>query len=195
MLNFKHMSKYTSLIITFLILTAPGTGVLAETSSGTPLQTITLHDGSSIQGKLIAISGDEYTIQNETMGEIKVPVSKIAGINASAGAPGVNPGMALQAGQLPAMPAGGLQLNASHLSIMQDPQIMALLQELLADPEIAGLVQDPALMQAAMTMNPETIQNNPAAQKLIQNPKMQKIMALTAQKLQASGQLTPQPQQ
>lgn len=205
------MRKFSFLFI-FLFLTAsPG-------FAQTPAQTITLKDGSTIQGQLIAVSGEEYTIQTASMGQIKVPVSNIAGINLASGNPGYAAttqqsfqqglNMGLQAGAQPGTSSpgfmggfNGLQmpnLNSSHLAVMQDPQIMTLIQDAMSDPEIMELLKNPALMQAALSMDAEKMKNNPEVQKLLQNPKMQQIMALTAQKMQASGQLqqnNPQPQQ
>lgn len=167
------------LVFSWAVFVVP---VLAQTK---PLQTITLKDGSSIQGHLIGVAGEEYVIENETMGQVRVPMSQVVGVNAVGAVP--KPATTAQTDQQ-VMP----QLNSAHLTIMQDPQIMALMQEMMADPEVSKLIMDPTLFQAAMTQDPEAIKNNPQAQKLMQNPKMQQILSLTAQKLQASGQLTPQ---
>ena len=68
--------------------------------------------------------------------------------------------------------------------MLQDPEIMSLMQELVQDPSVAEMLKDPSLMQDALSMDPSRVQNNTQVQKLIQNPTMQKILKLTAQKLQ-----------
>ncbi len=143
-------------------------------------QTISLKDGTSIKGQLIDISNGQYTVNTSTMGQIKVPASQILSIHAD----GVNPGSS-------SVNSGGKfsadTVNSMKNNMMQDPEIMSLMQDLVKDPEIAAIMQNPSLMQDALSMDPERIKNNPAVQKLMQNPKMLKILEITAQKMQPSG--------
>ena len=154
----------------------PAPLLLAQPASDDkPQQTITLRDGSTIQGHLTNISNGNYTIENKTMGQVSVPASQVVSINA--------------AGLSPSTPAMGNTataptVNGTPLNIMADPQIMSLMQELVKDPEVMELLKNPGLMQAAFSMDPQKIQNNPDVQKLMQNPKMQEILHLTAQKMQ-----------
>ncbi len=64
---------------------------------------------------------------------------------------------------------------------------MSLIQELVKDPEIAELMKNPSLMQDALSMDPQKIQNNPEVQKLMQNPTMQEIIRVTAGRMQNSA--------
>ena len=146
-----------------------------------PSQTITLKDGTSIKGQLIKVEAGYYTIISPTMGQVKVAADQILSIN-SAEAPG---GGSVQVG------ADGKisddTINDVKTNMMQDPTIMSLIQDLLKDPEIAELMKNPSLMQDALSMDPQKIQNNPEVQKLMQNPTMQEIIRVTAGRMQNSA--------
>ncbi len=168
------MKKIISLFILVCSIAAPA-------FAQQPEQTITLKDGTSIKGHLSGITNGSYSINNATMGEIKVPASEVLSITAA----GVNPTIAL-----PANSGGKINnetLNSVKTNMMQDPEIMNLIQELLKDPEIAEIIKNPSLLQDALSMDPQKIENNPDMQKLMQNPTMQKILKATAGKMQNSA--------
>ncbi|MCB9771460.1 MAG: hypothetical protein H6754_02795 [Candidatus Omnitrophica bacterium] len=145
-----------------------------------PLQTITLKDGTSIKGQLSGVTGGFYTIDNATMGQIKIPAEQVISINASEATPA---SLTVSANEK----LSGTAFNGLQSSMMLDPQIMNLIQEMIQDPSVAELLTDPVLMQDALTMDPQKIQSNPTVLKLMQNPKMQEILQATMQKMQASG--------
>jgi len=165
-------------LITLSFLLVASTAFSQPSPNSAPLQTITLKDGTSIKGHLINISGDYYTIENETMGQVKVPAAQVVNISAAASGSLTPP---LQNNVAGAMPPS---LNAAQMNIMQDPQTMSMVQELMQDPEIMELLKNPSIMQDALSMDPNKIQNNPDIQRLMQNPKMQEILRMTAQKMQ-----------
>lgn len=146
-----------------------------------PLQTITLKDGTSIKGHLSGVAKGSYTVDNATMGQIKIPAEQVISINASEATSSAS--LTISANEK----LSGTAFNGLHSSMMQDPQIMNLIQEMIQDPSVAELLTDPVLMQDALTMDPQKIQNNPTVQKLMQNPKMQEILQAATQKMQASG--------
>lgn len=168
------MNKFIALVtLTLLSFAIPAFAQI-------PLQTITLKDGTSIKGHLSGVANGSYTVDNATMGQIKIPAEQVISINASEATPS---SLTISANEK----LSGTAFNGLHSSMMQDPQIMNLIQEMIQDPSVAELLTDPALMQDALTMDPQKIQNNPAVQKLMQNPKMQEILQATAQKMQSSG--------
>lgn len=168
----EHM-KISFLVMTFLtvILTIPS-------FAQQPEQTIVLKDGTSIKGFLSSVANGTYTIESQTMGQVKIPAAHIASINAANVAPAMN-NLTTQDGTL--SPSA---INIIKMNMLQDPQIIALLQKLAEDPSVTEILQNPALMQAALSMDPQQVQNNPDVQKLIQNPTMQEILRITAQKMQ-----------
>ena len=146
-----------------------------------PTQTITLKDGTAIKGHLSSVANGSYTIENETMGQVKIPAEQIVSINAAAANPAAST-ITNSDGKL-----SPESFNSVKTNIMQDPQIMDLIQDLLKDPAIAEMLKNPSLLQDALSMDPQRIGNNPDVQKLMQNPTMQEILKVTAQKMQDSS--------
>lgn len=165
------MKKILSFSLAIIFLsTAP---VCAQQS----LQIIKLKDGTTIKGQLVNVANGSYTIASSTMGQVQVSADQILSINsAEVGIPvGAD-------GKISADTINDVKTN-----MMQDPAIMSLIQELVKDPEIAELMKNPSLMQDALSMDPQKIQNNPEVQKLMQNPTMQEIIRVTAGKMQNSA--------
>ena len=155
-----------------------------------PQQTITLRDGTIIQGNLVSVTGGSYTVENATMGKVNVPASQVVSINAAgAGSSAHSTPSAMTITPTGSMPTP--QLNAMQKTLMQDPQIMASIQDMLKDPSVMELLKNPNLMQDALSMDPEKIKNNPDMQTLMQNPKMQEIFKAAAEKMQNSGNTPP----
>ena len=145
-----------------------------------PTQTIILKDGTTIKGQLINVSNGSYFIASQTMGQVKVSADQVLSINSGEAAQGA-------AGQIKTGADGKIStdtINEVKTNMMQDPQILSLIQELVKDPEVAELMKNPSLMQDALSMDPQKIQNNPEVQKLMQNATMQKIISITAEKMQ-----------
>ena len=170
--TFEHM-KRTLLAIAFLavIFTIP-------TFAQQPEQTIVLKDGTSIKGFLSNVTNETYTVDSQAMGQVKIPASQIVSINAANVVPTMN-NLTTEHGTLSTS-----AINTIKANMLQDPQIIALLQKLAEDPSVAEILQNPTLMQAALSMDPQRVQNNPDVQKLMQNPTMQEILKITAQKMQ-----------
>jgi len=146
-----------------------------------PTQTINLKDGTTIKGQLTNVANGSYTIASPTMGEVKVSADQILSIsNSGVSAPSeTNVTGLVNDGKISAD-----AINSVKTNMLQDPEIMSLIQELIKDPQIAEMMKNPSLMQDALSMDPQKIQSNPEVQQLMQNPTMQKIIAITAQKMQ-----------
>ena len=162
----------------FFVLISPA---LAQTE-----KTITLKDGSQIQGHIVSMDNGQYSIESQTLGKIQVPEENIVNIVT----PGQNPALISQRASLPNMPnmqsMPSLPNNSSpefaadvkttQAQIMSNPAAMQEIQALAADPEIISLLSDPELLKAATSGNPQAIQSNPRIQMLMSNPKMQQLM-------------------
>ena len=76
------------------------------------------------------------------------------------------------------------QMQAIQTKIASNPAIMTDIQALTANPSIAKLLANPALLNAA-AQNPETLQGTPELEELLKDPQMQalikKIQGLEAQ--------------
>ncbi len=166
------MQKMFFIFILFFIAFLP------FTSAQQPEQTITLKDGTTLKGNLINVDNATYTIKSPTMGNVTVSADQILNINAADTQSKTSPTITSD-GKLSVS-----SLNSIKTNMMQDPQIMSLMQELAQDPSIVEILKDPSLLADALSMDPKRVENNPQVQKLIQNPTMQKILKVTAQKMQ-----------
>jgi len=90
---------------------------------------------------------------------------------------------------------GALSSNASAAiqqaqnAMLSDPAINQAIQQLMADPEMMRLLQDPQFLQRLMSMNPADVQSDPVVQKLLQNPVMMEIIQRTGAKMMEQNAL------
>lgn len=164
-LNVKlSLMKKSFLIITFLFLSAATISFADQTQ-----QVITLKDGSQIKGELSKIDNGVYTIKTPMIGDVHVAASDVISItNGSASA------------ALP--PAGSFNggMDQEMMTSMSSPQSMAIIQQMVQDPEILKALSDPALVQAVVSHNYQAAQNNPKIQELMSNPKIQALLQQVA---------------
>jgi hypothetical protein len=156
----------------------------ADTGS-VPLQNITLRDGTVLKGQLIEVRGDLYVIQTNQLGLINVKAAEILGIAPATAAVTTPAELPQTMGAVPTTinPLSNSPQGQMAQQFLQDPEISATMQELMKDPEIMNLLKDPSIMAAALSGNPEQIQNNEGVKALMQNPKMQELMSKMAQKM------------
>jgi len=150
-------------------------------------QTIKLSDGTLLKGELFAIQDGYYHIRTKNLGVVKIKQTEVYGIISGP----VETGKPLS--QMPApfddpalaakVPGPEMQLNSLYDMLLSDPRIKAEIETIITDPEIEQLLNNQDLLEAAFSMNPDSIQNNPNAVKLMQHPKMQRLMQLISEKL------------
>jgi|CXWL01.1.fsa_nt_gi hypothetical protein len=134
-------------------------------------QVISLKDGSSIKGELVGINGGTYTLKTASMGEVKIEASKVANISDANWAAN-----STTAGGTSFQPATGemnQKIENAQARIMNDPEAMETIKEMMADPELMNLLTDPSITQAAMAKDTQAIENNPKTKALMENPKIQ----------------------
>ncbi len=144
-----------------------------------PAKVITLKDGSVIKGNVLQLADGVYTLETGNLGKITVPEAEIVSIAAES---------------VPAAPDTGNTASASlkgqvqemQTSLLSDPEVMTEIQNIMQDPEIRGVLSDPAFMNAIMSYDPNQIQQNEKTQYLLKNPKFQSLMEKIQQKLPAS---------
>ena len=146
-------------------------------------QVITLKDGSQIKGQLSGIVDGVYTIKTPIIGNVTVNASDVASITNGATPAATAPAASVpsQAAVQNVAPSGSTsnldqQVAANQQKLMSNPQSMAILREMMQDPEIMQALQDPALVQAVTSHDYQAVQNNPGVQKLLNNPKMQALL-------------------
>ena len=152
-----------------------------------PLQFIALKDGTLIRGRLTSVEKGGYIIKTDHLGEIRVNPNDIQSISPEKfqrkeSAP-VLPRSSNITGTLePQILNSPNAMQAVQETMLSDPQIFTLIQDLMQDPDVVKIIQDSGLMDDITTMNPDTIQQNPDFQRLLQNPKIQKIIQTFTQK-------------
>ena len=187
MLHSYHMKRAILLLI----------GILVFSSSPLFAQSIKifqLKDGSSLKGQLVSFNQGIYVVSTQSMGEIQLKEADVAGIveegaQIAPGAVGQNPQVPTVASQ----PNFSSQMQQVQQQLLSDPQMSQQLQNLAQDPNITELLSDPQLVQeitaAVNSGSPQSIQQNPKVQQLMENDKMKQLI----QQLQSSLK-TPTPQ-
>ena len=163
-------------IILAIFVLSINTAVFADS----PEQIITLKDGSQIKGKLVGINNGTYTIQVPVVGDVHASIADVISVtNDIAPTPATGPTQ--RSGNAPNYDQ---QIAANQKQLMSDPESMELLHQMMQDPQIMKLLQDPSLIKAVTSRDYGSVQNNPSVQKLLNTPQMQAIL----QKLMAQQQ-------
>lgn len=170
MVIYDNMKK---LLLRLFIIVAAANFALCAFAQST--KTITLKDGSVIKGAVTQLADGIYTLETSNLGKITVPEAEVVSITAEA-APAPQEGNTGSA---------SLKSQAQEIqtNLLSDPSIMAEIQNIMQDPEIRGVLSDPAFMQAIMSYNPDQIQQSEKTQYLLQNPKFQSLMEKIRKKL------------
>lgn len=185
MLDFGCMKKTALTVITLFF--ALGLPAMAGSE-----KTITLKDGSKINGRIIGIENGRYVIDSVTVGTIRVKQSDVITENI----PGEAEPEAEEQNVPPSLPYLGnptnnaqpgpasSQIKAMQARIMSDPGLLADVQSLSEDPAVMEALSDPSFVQAIQTGNMQSLQSSPHLIRLLSSPKMQVLI----QKLRAQQQ-------
>ena len=68
------------------------------------------------------------------------------------------------------------QVRELQEKILSDGEIINLVIALQSDPEIQAILNDPSALQAVLSMDINSLNNDPRFRKLIDNPRMKEIM-------------------
>ncbi len=163
-------------------------------------QTITLTDGSVLKGQLIGATENNIMIKTANMGTVTVAQDQVREISRqTSGNPGFqqeNSGfqaMEKMGGDGSASMANSQQFQQMQSMLMSNPKIIQAIQELLKDPEILALLEDPSLANAVQGgADPMSLMSNPAFMKILGHPKIQAAVQDAAMELMNQGMLSPQ---
>ena len=140
-------------------------------------QVISLKDGSQIKGELVGIEKGVYSIKTSSMGLIKIESSKVVSVaDASWAATTSSHGGVSSAPTGNAASEINQKISNTQAKILNDPQAMNAIKDMMEDPELMKLLTDPSIAQAAMSHDVKAIENNPKTHELMNNPKMQAFM-------------------
>ncbi len=137
--------------------------------TGTALAaTITLNDGTVIQGAVQALHDGVYTIESDSVGTLHVRAEQVRSIDGSGRAPTRPPadGASLGVGAL----------DAAKSRIAQDPALLAAVLALQNDPEVLAVLGDPEIMKAMSAGDYGALMNNPKIVALMNNAKLRAII-------------------
>ena len=76
----------------------------------------------------------------------------------------------------PQAPDAGQSFSGIERRIVGDPQVFALVMSLQQDPQILAILNDPAIMRAISARDVESLRNNPKIRELERNPIIQEIL-------------------
>ena len=134
--------------------------VLAAGASGSPI--IKLKDGSQIQGDIQSIQDGQYTVVSPSLGTVHVAQSNIVQISYDGGGESRDRAETDAAG-IDHVSSQAQQLQAQ---LAQDPEAMKSILSLQNDPQIQALLNDPQIMQAIQRGDYPSLLNNPKIQAL-----------------------------
>ncbi|MEI6437698.1 MAG: hypothetical protein WCO69_02985 [Candidatus Omnitrophota bacterium] len=150
----------------------------ASASAATLDRVLKLKDGSTVQGRVIGLDKGVFTIQTTALGELRIKEDDVVSLTAPKAPPAEGLGDVEEMRK-----QGDAGMEAMQAKIMADPDIMAQVQEIASDPEIAGIMSDPLFMKAAQNKDSVALQANPRTLQLMQNPKVKALL----EKLQAAN--------
>jgi len=127
---------------------------------------IELQDGSVITGIIVDFSNGTYTIKSSSLGMIKLDDGQIRAIRSESDTSAIQ------------SPDSTMAHELTRLQKMMtgDEEIMNLILSLQNDPDVASILNDPAIMNQIAAGDTNALQANPKIQKLLENPTIQAIV-------------------
>lgn len=122
-----------------------------------------LLDGSTLRGEIVSVQNGRYRVQTRHLGVIELPESEIRSLSLGGGAIGRGLG-----------PASS-QIQALQQGLISDEKSMAMIMELVADPQLQAMLDDPELMRAVSEGNLEALSSHPDIVRLMNDPRIRAI--------------------
>lgn len=145
----------------------------AISASSAEKSRIELTDGSLITGEVVEMSGGTYRIKTDSMGEVKVPSSRIKSIQSGSA-------FSQSSNQTPqkndSAASNNAKIESIQKDIVSDPKMIELIQALMSEPELQSALNDPAMMEKINRGDTAALENDPSFQKFMNHPKVKEIM-------------------
>lgn len=133
---------------------------------------VELTDGSVLTGDLVGYADGRYTLRSPTLGDVSLEESKVRSVR-----PGVTGGAGgLGLGGVETQVDLASQLQATQQRLVADPAVFRMIQALQNDPEIRGVLADPAFIALVASGNLQVIQRDPRIQTLLARPGVRAIL-------------------
>ncbi|HVY66402.1 MAG TPA: hypothetical protein VHH11_16400 [Gammaproteobacteria bacterium] len=133
-----------------------------------PAATVTLKDGTVIQGAVQSLHDGVYTIETDSVGTLHVRAEQVRSIDE-----GGKTAIGTPAG---AASPGADALEAAKARIEQDPGLLAAVLSLQNDPEVLAVLSDPDIMKEVASGDYAALLNNPKIVALMSNAKLRGII-------------------
>ncbi|MCU0652055.1 MAG: hypothetical protein MUC39_03840 [Candidatus Omnitrophica bacterium] len=129
---------------------------------------VELLDGSVINGEIVSFENGYYTINTGSFGQVKIDAGKVRRIETSAiGLPQVSTG------------SSDANIKSQMDSVRQDmlnnPEAMKIVNELISDPKFQEMAKDPAVANAASSGNIQSLMSNEKFMGIVNNPKIKEL--------------------
>ena len=143
---------------------------------------IELADGSALDGEIVSFSDGKYTVNSSSLGTLQIEDSKVRAIHKGDLITGV------PKTEVAASDTVDVQSEMQRLQpvITGNPEIMRTVAGLISDPDFKALLEDPAIMSAAKSLDVKALMANEKFVKAVNSSAVQEIK----QKIKGQGDQT-----
>ena len=134
--------------------------------------TLTLNDGSVIQGEIETLQNDVYTVETDSLGTVRVRKQDVRSIDHSDDSPRSSPARSRTNGS----PPDQADLQAMQSRMMQNPNLFSMIEALQSDPEVQAVLSDPEIMSAVASGDFQTLMSHPKIIELTKNAQMREVI-------------------
>jgi len=131
---------------------------------------IELNDGSMIEGEVSSLADGTYTINSNSLGQVRIDASKVRRID-TLGADSQQPLNPSEASNVPSKE----QIESIKTQILSNPDTLKNVTELSKDPQFQELLNDPAILSAAKKGNIQELISNEKIKSFSENAKIKQI--------------------
>tara|TARA_B100000700_G_scaffold306654_1_gene382086 strand:+ start:211 stop:699 length:489 start_codon:yes stop_codon:yes gene_type:complete len=137
-------------------------------SAAAAADTVSLTDGTKLQGEVVSMSGGVYTIRTAAMGDVRIDAGSVASIQRGGGSvQGIT--------ETASATMGAEAIQGLQSTMAQNPGMLGSIMQLQSDPQMQAILSDPELMRAVQSFDLETLRNHPKIRALMNNAKVKEI--------------------
>jgi len=140
-------------------------------SAESRLRSITMKDGTKVQGAIVGIEDGKYIVESPALGKLQLNQNDVVSIISSSGKT-VEASSIVGSSREEAV----VDIQSVQSKIMADPEIMADIQAIASDPEMVALVTDPDFMKAIQSRNMSAVKADPHTAQLMNNPRIKALI-------------------
>jgi len=134
---------------------------------------IELADGSTIKGEVVSLENGVYTVNTESMGQIKLEASRIKKIVSPSGSVDANKPTEIMKSINPDYVQS--QVDQLTPAVTGNEEVMNKVSTLSDDPNFQEVMKDPEILNAIKAKDIKALMNNEKFMKLLNNPTVKEI--------------------